>query len=86
MFVVLTYDVSSKKANKTIKICRKYLSHVQKSVFEGYLTGLQLEQLKNEIKPIIDPNKDSILIYCMESTKYTKKLELGKVVKDDFII
>ena len=86
MFIVLTYDVSTKKANKTIKICRKYLTHVQKSVFEGNLTGLQLEQLKNELKTIIDSRRDAILIYCMESTKYTKKLELGKVIKDDFII
>ena len=44
MFVILTYDVRQKRHSKTRKICKKYLYHVQKSVFEGYLTERQLKK------------------------------------------
>ena len=37
MFVIVTYDVSSKRVVKVMKTCRKYLTHVQKSVFEEIL-------------------------------------------------
>lgn len=50
MFVILVYDVKTKRNNKILKICRKYLRHVQKSVFEGNLTEAKLKRLKNELK------------------------------------
>lgn len=50
MFVILVYDVKAKRNNKILKTCRKYLRHVQKSVFEGNLTEAKLKRLKNELK------------------------------------
>lgn len=44
MFVILVYDINIKRNKKVLKICRRYLNHVQKSVFEGVIT---------EAKPII---------------------------------
>lgn len=38
MFVIVTYDVSQKCVTKVMKICRKYLNHIQNSVFEGMIT------------------------------------------------
>ena len=35
MFVILVYDVHVKRVNKMLKLVRRYLVHVQKSVFEG---------------------------------------------------
>ena len=35
MYVILTYDVGAKRVSKVMKTCRKYMVHVQKSVFEG---------------------------------------------------
>ena len=46
MFVILTYDVKQKRHSKIRKTCQKYLYHVQKSVFEGYLTENQLGTVK----------------------------------------
>ena len=46
MFVILTYDVSAKRDPKVMKISRKYLSHCQKSVFEGMITESKLKRLK----------------------------------------
>lgn len=86
MFIVLTYDVSSKKASKTIKVCRRYLRRVQKSVFEGNLTNSQLERLKEELFQIIDVENDSVLIYCLESTRYTRKEQIGLGESNDCVI
>lgn len=48
MYVVLTYDVNEKRVQKAMKVCRKYLVHVQKSVFEGNITEAKLKKLKKE--------------------------------------
>lgn len=42
MFVILTYDVKAKRDTKVMKVCRKYLTHDQKSVFEGMITEKKL--------------------------------------------
>ena len=55
MFVILVYDVKTKRNNKILKTCRKYLRHVQKSVFEGNLTEAKLKRLKNELKKMLKP-------------------------------
>ena len=62
MFVILTYDVRQKRQSKTRKICKKYLYHVQKSVFEGYLTERQLNLLEQELENVINPDEDSLCV------------------------
>ena len=54
MFAIVVYDVNIKRTAKVMKICRKYLEHVQKSVFEGNITESKLNKLKREISQIID--------------------------------
>ena len=53
MFVIVTYDVASKRVAKVMKTCRKYLTHVQKSVFEGMITEGKLKRLKEELDKLI---------------------------------
>ena len=55
MYVVLVYDISQEKNgarrwSRIFKICKKYLSHIQDSVFEGELSNAQLERFKQELK------------------------------------
>ena len=45
-YAFLFYDVNEKRVQKVFKICKKYLAHIQKSVFEGNITEGQLKQLK----------------------------------------
>jgi CRISPR-associated protein Cas2 len=77
MFVILTYDINQKRVGKAVKICRKYLHHVQKSVFEGAITEAKLEKLKEELVKIIHPEEDAICIYRMDSTRYAVKEQIG---------
>lgn len=62
-----------------MKICRKYLVHVHKSVFEGNVTDATLRKLKKELATVINVNEDSICIYQMESLKFTRKEQIGVV-------
>ncbi len=86
MFVIVTYDVAQKRVTKTMKICRKYLTHVQNSVFEGMITEAKLNKLKNELKKVIVPADDSIYIYEIQNTKYTRKESIGVIRHKDNIL
>ena len=77
MFVILTYDVRQKRQNKTRNICKKYLYHVQKSVFEGYLTERQLDLLEQELERVINPDEDSLCVYKVPCYRNVIKDELG---------
>ena len=79
MYVILTYDVRQKRVSKAMKICRKYLTHVQRSVFEGWLTEATLRKLKHELEKVIVTAEDSVCIYQVENLKFTKKEQLGVV-------
>ena len=81
MFAVLVYDVNQKRVGKILKICRKYLLHVQKSVFEGIITESKLNALKDELKNAIDFDDDGICIYTTETTSVVMKEQIG-VVED----
>lgn len=61
-YVFLFYDVSEKRVNKVFKVCKKYLSHFQKSVFRGHITPSKLILLKKDLARVIDSNTDFICI------------------------
>ena len=79
MYVILVYDINleEKEGQKVLrnvfKICKKYLVHIQNSVFEGDITEGNMQKLKTELKGIIKHEKDSILIYTFQSKKYYTK-------------
>ena len=77
MFVILAYDITVPRGQKIMKICRKYLRHIQKSVFEGEISEARLKRLQKELKNIIVEDKDRICIYCLDSIKYTYKIQIG---------
>lgn len=86
IFVILTYDVNSKRVTKAKKICRKYLHHVQKSVFEGMITEAKLMQLKAELRALVLPSEDQVSIYKLDSLKYTSKEIIGVTTYSENIL
>lgn len=87
MFVILVYDFNVKRVGKALKITRKYLNWVQNSVFEGEISRANLTKLKIELKDLIEPEEDSVIIYTFRSLKYSNRIEIGlKKGGDDFII
>ena len=86
MFVIVAYDVSSSRGTKIMKICRKYLHHVQTSDFEGTITEAKLKQLQRELKNTLIPDLDKVSIYCLDSIKYVSKIQIGAVEDMDIFL
>ena len=61
-----------------MKIFRKYLFHVQESVFEGELTPTQYKKLTKEIDKIIT-EEDQVIFYYAYNQKQILKKEIGKI-------
>lgn len=61
-YAFVFYDVNEKRVNKVFKICKKYLSHFQKSVFRGEITPSKLLLLRNDLNKIIDESEDFVCI------------------------
>ena len=68
----------AKVLRNVFKICKKYLHHIQNSVFEGELTKAQLEALKIELGKYLRDDKDSLILFHDSSNKWLKKELLGK--------
>ena len=84
MYIVLMYDIlmdegGAKVQRNTFKICKRYLTHVQKSVFEGDLTELNLLKLKKELARYIRADRDSFIIFKSRDEKWLVKEFLGLI-------
>lgn len=77
MFVLLFYDVKEKRVAKALKTCRKYLTWVQNSVFEGELSPALLKKLKIELEKQLSEEEDSLIIYTWRSEQYTERTIWG---------
>lgn len=83
MYVVLVYDISQenngqKRWSHVFKICKKYLSHIQNSVFEGEISKVQVVKLQQELKKYVDVNEDSVIIFKSRQEKWLEKEFWGK--------
>jgi len=83
MYVILVYDIvqdesSAKAARRIFKTCKKYLTHIQKSVFEGEISRGMLEKLRMELEKNVRKDRDSILIFKGRDEKWLKKEFWGK--------
>ncbi|HYF67268.1 MAG TPA: CRISPR-associated endonuclease Cas2 [Ohtaekwangia sp.] len=72
MYVILVYDVDSKRVGKMLKLCRRYLHWIQNSVLEGDITEVKLKELVNEAKAIMI-DKDSLVIFKSRNEKWLEK-------------
>lgn len=87
MYVILVYDINldgtgNKVLRHVFKICKRYLTHVQNSVFEGELTKAQLNKLEIELKKWIRKDTDSVIIFKNQNKNWLKKEYLGKNLID----
>lgn len=76
-YAFVFYDVNEKRVHKVFKICKKYLSHYQKSVFRGDISPSKLIKLKNEIKKIVIEEEDFVCILKMISTSQFEEEIIG---------
>ena len=61
-YAFLFYDVNEKRDQRVFKVCKKYLSHFQKSVFRGEITPSKLISLRKDLNKVIDKSEDFVCI------------------------
>ncbi|WP_300902784.1 CRISPR-associated endonuclease Cas2 [uncultured Clostridium sp.] len=66
-YAFVFYDVKEARVNKVFKVCKKYLSHFQKSVFRGEISPSKLIRFKKDINNVIDKEEDFICIIKLMS-------------------
>jgi CRISPR-associated protein Cas2 len=59
-YAFLFYDVGEKRVQKVFKVCKKYLTHYQKSVFRGDMTPSKFISLRSELNKVIDKDEDFV--------------------------
>ena len=52
---------------------------MHESVFEGTITEGKLKSLKSELEQLIDTEEDAVCIYEMDSVRYSRKEQIGRV-------
>ena len=88
MYIILVYDINleDKEGQKVLrnvfKTCKKYLVHIQNSVFEGELLESQAIKLKAELGRYIRKSKDSVILFKSRSRRWMEKEFLG-MIEDD---
>lgn len=82
MYVILVYDILCDNKGKKIlpkifKICKKYLVHIQNSVFEGDLSKSNAIALKKELAQYVRKDKDSVIMFHTREERWLNKEFLG---------
>lgn len=88
MYVILVYDIdlTQKEGQRVLrnvfKTCKKYLVHIQNSVFEGEILDSQLLKMKKELAKYIRKEQDSFILFESRNQKWLDKEFLGKFEDD----
>lgn len=78
MYVILVYDIKldqkgPKILNHTFKICKKYLTHIKNSVFEGEISEGNLMKMQNELKAYTRDDVDSVIVFKSRNQRWLDK-------------
>jgi CRISPR-associated protein Cas2 len=78
MYIVLVYDIKLNEGGSWVlrnvfKTCKKYLVHLQNSVFEGELSRDQIFALKLELVQYLRADDDSCVIFKARNNIWMEK-------------
>lgn len=76
MYVIAVYDVRAERTGKLLKLCRRYLTWIQNSVFEGEISPVRLKELKIEAKTLM-VDEDSLIIFSSREPRWLQKDVIG---------
>ena len=71
-------EAGPKVLRKVFKECKKYLVHIQNSVFEGELSDAQLFKLEMTLKKFLRKDRDSLIVFKTRNEKWLDKEFWGK--------
>ena len=76
-YAFVFYDVGEKRVQRIFKICKKYLSHFQNSVFRGEMTPSRFVQLRTELNQAINKEEDFVCIIKLMNNNVFEEETLG---------
>lgn len=82
-YVFLFYDVGEDRVQKVFKVCKKYLTHHQYSVFRGEISPSRIIALKRDLNKVIDRKTDFVTLIKMYSRKNFEEETIGSKAKPD---
>lgn len=87
-YAFVFYDVGEKRVQKVFKICKRYLSPFQNSVFRGETTPSKLISLKTDLEKVIDKQEDVVCIvkFFNKNAFFEENLGKPKRVSEETII
>ncbi len=77
MYIILVYDIGEKRVGKMLKLCRRYLTWIQNSVFEGEISEGRLAALKSQANEIMKEN-DSLILFKSRNERWLDKEIMGE--------
>jgi CRISPR-associated protein Cas2 len=82
VYLVVVYDVEADRTRLFLNYLRRYLTHVQNSVFEGSVTEGDAEKIRNELDSMLQAG-ESVIVYEMSSDSYVDREVFGEDPADD---
>ena len=84
MDVLVSYDIAdtqgagARRLRKVAKVCEKYGERMQFSVFECRLSPSRFERMLGEVKDVIDPELDSVIVYRFRGEIEDARMRFGR--------
>lgn len=82
MYVIAVYDMEADRTHLMLKLCRRYLTHVQNSVLEGEISKGDLQQLRGEIESLLNQG-ESVVLYELSSDSLLDRTVYGEDPTED---
>jgi len=86
-YVIVVYDIAVERQNKIREFLKRFLDHVQNSVFEGELKESQIFYIAENLKRMIDEENDSVIIYILPTqNSISRRITIGLEKPKPFIL
>jgi len=82
MYVIVVYDMEADRTHLMLKLCRRYLVHVQNSVLEGEISEGDLATLKGRLKDLLQEG-ESVMVYELSSDQLLNRTVYGDDPTED---
>lgn len=82
VYVIVVYDMEAERTNKMLKFLRRYLTHVQNSVFEGEVSEGDFEEIRTGVNELLKDG-ESTIIYLISSKKRVDRTVFGTDPADE---
>ena len=82
VYVIAVYDVQADRTRLFLNYLRRFLIHVQNSVFEGEVTEGELKRMRNGLEDLLEPG-ESTIIYTVSAEDYVDRTVFGEDPTED---